>query len=284
MIWNWKKQTKVAYNYTDFTMEKVHFYSKDSTQIPMVIAYKKGLKKNGKNPALLYGYGGFGKVSTPFFDRGFLSFLQNGGIVALPCLRGGGEFGEEWHKGGSRFNKQNVFDDFTGAAEYLFRENYTSKENLAIMGGSNGGLLVAAVLNQKPDICKVAISEVGVYDMLRYQKYTIGHAWEREYGSSDDSTQFEYLYKYSPLHNVKDTSYPAVLVITADHDDRVVPLHSFKYVAAMQKKNTGNNPILLYIQKNSGHQQPNLETQAYIYSFIYDQLGVPPSKIHTLDY
>ena len=278
------EQTKIAYDYKDFNVEKVYFNSKDGTRVPMVIAYKKGMKKDGKNPTLLYGYGGYGFVYTPFYNNGFMSFMQNGGIVAVPCLRGGGEYGQKWHNQGSMLNKQNVFDDFIGAADYLVREGYTNREKLVIMGGSNGGLLVAAVLNQRPDICKAAIAVVGVYDMLRYQKYTIGHAWENEYGSGNDSTQFQNLYKYSPIHNINDTSYPAVLVVTADHDDRVVPLHSYKYVATLQKKNRGNNPILLYIKKNAGHQSKSLEADADIYSFIYEQLGVNPMRNHTILY
>jgi prolyl oligopeptidase len=278
------EQTRINYDHKDFVMEKVYYNSKDGEKIPMIIACRKTMKKNGDNPTLLYGYGGNGIVMTPFYNRGFISFMQNGGIVALPCLRGGGEYGEQWHESGSNFNKQNVFDDFIGAAEFLSRENYTNKKKLAIMGGSNGGLLVAAVLNQRPDICKVAIAEKGVYDMLRYQKFTIGHMWENEYGSSNDSSEFKYLYQYSPYHNIKDTVYPAVLVVTADHDDRVVPLHSYKYVAALQKKNTGDNPILLYSEANHGHGGSDLTLDVYIYSFIYDQLGVSPTALHNLYY
>jgi len=275
------KKTGITYDYSHFELEKVYYYSKDSTKIPMLLAHKKDIKKDGKIPTLLYGYGGNGVVYTPFYDKGFISFIQNGGIVAIPCLRGGGEYGEKWHEDGNRLNKENVFDDFIGAAEFLFHENYTNKEMLTIMGGSNGGLLVAAVLNKRPDVCKAAIAVNGVYDMLRYQEYTIGNAWVSEYGSSKDSSQFSNLYHYSPLHNIKDTSYPAILVITADHDDRVVPMHAYKYVAALQKKNKSDNPVLLLVQKNMGHMDQDVELDDNIYSFIYDALEIPARKIHT---
>ena len=277
-------KTKVAYDFNNFEITKVFFTSKDGTKIPMFLAAKKGLKKNGATPTLLYGYGGYGETMTPFYDNGFISFMQNGGIVALPCLRGGGEYGQEWHMSGSRFNKQNVFDDFIGAAEYLFKENYTNRDKLALMGGSNGGLLIAAVINQRPDLCKVAIAEKGVYDMLRFQNYTIGRAWMEEYGSSNDPAEFKNLIQYSPLHNIKEAAYPAILIITSDHDDRVVPLHSYKYAAALQKMNKGNNPILLYVQKNLGHQEENQHTKSSIYSFIYDELKIPVKNLHTLEY
>lgn len=278
------KTTQVLYNSEDFDMEKVYYYSKDSEKIPMIIAYRNGMQHNGKTPAILYGYGGFGVVTTPFFDKGFISFLQNGGIIALPCLRGGGEFGDDWHKKGKGLNKQNVVDDFIAAADYLVHEKYTTNEKLAIMGGSHGGMLVAAAINQRPDVCKVAIADKGVYDMLRYQNYTVGRSLVSEFGSSKDSAQFGNLLKYSPLHNVRDPSYPAVLVITGDHDDRAVPLHSYKYAAAMQKKNKSDNPVFLYVEKNAGHQQWSLDTYGYVYSFIYDQLGIPPNKTHNINY
>jgi prolyl oligopeptidase len=261
-------------------MKKVHYKSKDGTEVPMVMAYKKGMQPDGSNPTILYGYGGYGMVNTPFYSRGFMTFIQNGGIIAVPCIRGGGELGEQWHLKGSMFYKQNCFDDFIAAAEYLCNEKYTSKDMLTIMGGSNGGLLVAAVLNKRPDICKVAIAENGVYDMLRYQNFTIGSAWIKEYGSSSDRQQYNYLRQYSPLHNIKDTAYPAVLVLTGDHDDRAVPLHSYKYVAAMQQHSKGVAPVLLYTRENAGHQRNDVETDAYMYSFIFDQLGVKPSKLH----
>ncbi len=278
------EKTKIAYDYKELEVKKVFYYSADSTKIPMFIACKKRVKLNAATPTILYGYGGNNVSMTPFYDRGFISFMQNGGVIALPCLRGGGEYGEEWHKKGSRFNKQNVFDDFIAAAEYLFKERYTNKENLVLMGGSNGGLLVAAVANQRPDICRVVIAEKGVYDMLRYQKYTIGNAWENEYGSSAQPLDFENLLKYSPLHNVKDTTYPAMLIITADHDDRVVPLHSYKYTAALQHCNKGDHPVLLYIENNNGHTDKDIQDDSYVYSFIYDELQVPIGKLHNLSY
>ncbi len=277
-------ETKILYDYTRMEVRKVFYNSKDGTKIPMFIACKKDIDLDGTNPAILYGYGGNGINMTPFYDRGFVSFIENGGLVALPCIRGGGEYGEDWHKKGKGFNKQNVFDDFIGAAEYLFKEGYTGSEHLTLMGGSNGGLLVAAVANQRPDICKVVIADRGVYDMLRYQNYTIGNAWKKEYGSSNDPKEFLNLLKYSPLHNVKETSYPATLVVTADHDDRVVPLHSYKYVATMQQKNIGPNPIILYVEKNTGHQDFELQTDTYIYSFIYENIKVSPRDIHNLEY
>lgn len=273
------EQTEITYDHTNFEMEKVEVYSKDSTKIPMIIAHKKGLKMTGKNPTLLYGYGGYGMVTTPFFDPGFISFLQNGGVVALPCLRGGGEYGDNWHNSGRMLNKQNVFDDFIAAAEYLFDNKYTCSQRLAIMGGSNGGLLVAAVANERPDICKAVIAEKGIYDMLRYQHFTIGNAWRGEFGTSSNKVQFNYLKDYSPLHNIRDTAYPAILVISADHDDRVVPLHSYKYVAALQHTVKNGNPVFLYQEKDAGHLGSRLETSIAIYSFLYDQLGVPESKI-----
>ncbi len=275
------KKTTVSYNYDAFEMEKVFYKSKDGQQIPMIIAHKKGLKKNGKTPTILYGYGGYGIVTTPFFNKGFISHLQNGGIVAIPALRGGGEMGADWHRKGAMFNKQNVFDDFIYAADFLVSEGYTSHDQLAIMGGSNGGLLVAAVVNQRPDICKVVIAKKGVYDMLRYHKFTIGHASKSEFGSSEDSAQFRYLLGYSPLHNVKDAAYPSILILTADHDDRAVPLHSYKYAAALQQKNKGNNPILLMVEKNEGHTSTDTDTEALIYSFIYNEMGISPKWVKT---
>jgi len=270
------QRTEVMYNQSDFEVRKVYYYSKDGQKIPMLIAGRKGFKLTGDNPTILYGYGGNGISMTPFFDIGFINHLQNGGLVALPSLRGGGEYGEEWHEQGRRANKQNVFDDFIAAAEYLKKEHYTSTEKLAIMGGSNGGLLVGAVLDQRPDLCGVAVAEMGVFDMLRYQKYTIGRAWTREYGSSEDSTQFRYLYRYSPLHNVRDTAYPATLIITADHDDRVVPMHSYKFVATLQEKNRSNEPIFLLTEKNYGHSADNQKAEAAKYAFIYEYLKVNP--------
>jgi prolyl oligopeptidase len=278
------QQTEILYDYRDFETKKVYYTAKDGAKIPMVLAYKKGVQLNGRNPTILYGYGGYGITLTPFFDRGFLMHMQSGGIVAVPCLRGGGEYGEDWHRKGSMFNKQNVFDDFICAAEYLCAEKYTCKDKLAIMGGSNGGLLVAAVINQRPDICKVAIAQKGVYDMLRYHKFTIGHAWQTEYGTSDDSLQFLNLYRYSPLHNIKDTAYPATLIITADHDDRVVPLHAYKYAATLQEKSKGQNPVLLFTERKEGHNADNLYTESIIYSFIYGMMDIDMTKVRNAYY
>jgi prolyl oligopeptidase len=271
--------TEVRYDLSDFEVRKVYYYSKDGSKIPMIIAGKKGFKLSGNNPTILYGYGGYGISLTPFFDKGFINHLQNGGLLALPSLRGGGEYGEKWHEQGKLLNKQNVFDDFIAAAEYLKNEHYTSKEKLAIMGGSNGGLLIGAILNQRPDLCQVAVAEMGIFDMLRYQKYTIGYAWENEFGTSGDSTQFKYIYRYSPLHNVTNMAYPATLIITADHDDRVVPMHSYKFAATLQEKNKGNFPVLLLTEKNYGHHGGNEKAEAAKYAFIYEHLGINPVSI-----
>jgi len=200
--------------------------------------------------------------------------------VAVPCLRGGGEYGAEWHQQGAMLHKQNVFDDFIAAAEYLKNQHYTCKEKLAIMGGSNGGLLIGAVINQRPDLCQAAVARMGLFDMLRYQKYTIGYAWEGEFGTSADSVQFRYLYKYSPLHNVgAHTVYPATLIVTADHDDRVVPMHSYKFLATLQDKNKSDAPILLLTEKNRGHYGGDKKIEGSIYSFIYEQLKINPASI-----
>jgi prolyl oligopeptidase len=269
------EMTKVLYDFSDFEVRKVYYFSKDGQKIPMIIAGKKGFKLDGNNPTILYGYGGYGISMTPVFEPGFINHLENGGLLALPSLRGGGEYGQRWHEEGMLSNKQNVFNDFIAAAEYLKNQHYTCKEKLAIMGGSNGGLLIGAVLNQRPDLCQVAVAEKGLFDMLRYQKFTIGPAWISEFGTSDDSAQFNYLYKYSPLQNVRKLAYPATLIITADHDDRVVPMHSYKFVAALQEKNTGPAPVLLLTEKNYGHTNDNIKAEAAKYAFIYEHLGVP---------
>ena len=272
---------KVNFRLDEYTSEQVFFQSKDGTRIPMFLTYKKGMKKNGKNPVFLYGYGGFNISLGPGFSAIRVSFLEQGGIYAQVTLRGGGEYGEEWHLAGTKMQKQNVFDDFIGAAEWLISEGYTCKDKLAIVGGSNGGLLVGACMTQRPDLFGVAIPEVGVMDMLRYHKFTIGWNWASDYGTSEDSKEmFEYLRGYSPLHNLKPgTAYPATLVTTADHDDRVVPAHSFKFAATLQECNQGDNPVLIRIDTKAGHGGGKplakvLEEQADIYGFILYNLGV----------
>jgi prolyl oligopeptidase len=246
----------------------------------MFIVHKKGLKLDGTNPTLLYGYGGFNVSLTPGFSVSRLIWLENGGVYAVPSLRGGGEYGEEWHKAGTKLQKQNVFDDFIGAAEYLIREKYTQPSKLAISGGSNGGLLVGAALNQRPDLFGAALPAVGVMDMLRFHKFTIGRAWTSDYGSADNAEEFAALYKYSPLHNIKKgTKYPAVMVTTADHDDRVVPAHSFKYAATLQEMHAGDTPVLIRIETKAGHGagKPTakvIEEQADIYGFLMKNLGM----------
>ena len=272
---------KVKFRQEDYTSEQVFFESKDGTRVPMFLTYKKGLKRNGKNPVFLYGYGGFNISLGPGFSAIRIPFLENGGIYAQVTLRGGGEYGEEWHIAGTKMQKQNVFDDFIGAAEWLIHEGYTNSERLAIVGGSNGGLLVGACMTQRPDLFRVAIPQVGVMDMLRYHKFTIGWNWASDYGTSEDSKEmFEYLRAYSPLHNLKPgTSYPATLVTTADHDDRVVPAHSFKFAATLQECHSGQNPVLIRIDTKAGHGGGKplakvLEEQADIYSFIMYNMGM----------
>ena len=248
------KKPDVKFNPDDYEVKQVFFTSKDGTKVPLFLTYKKGTKLNGQNPVLLYGYGGFNIAETPRFSVSNLFFVDQGGIYADVVLRGGNEYGEAWHQAGMLDKKQNVFDDFIGAAEWLIKNNYTNASKLAIQGGSNGGLLVGAAMTQRPELFKVAIPMVGVMDMLRFQKFTIGHAWTVEYGSSDKADQFPYLYKYSPLHNLKKgVSYPATLITTADHDDRVVPAHSFKFAATLQEANAGTNPVLIRIETNAGH-------------------------------
>lgn len=275
-------EPKVQFSPNDYQTEQ-HFYtSKDGTKVPLYLVYKKGLKKDGSNPALLYGYGGFNITYRPSFSTYRIPFLDNGGVYVIANIRGGGEYGEQWHLAGTKMQKHNVFDDFIAAAEYLIAEKFTSKEKLAILGGSNGGLLVGAVVNQRPDLFKVAIPEVGVMDMLRYHKFTIGWNWASDYGTSEDSKEmFEYLKNYSPLHNIKNdgTPYPAILITTADHDDRVVPAHSFKYAAALQAANTGKAPKLIRIDTKAGHGSgkpvsKTIDEQTDIYSFIMWNLAI----------
>lgn len=273
---------KIDFNPDDFETKQVFYTSKDGTKIPMFIVHKKGIELNGKNPTWLYAYGGFNISLTPSFSASRMVWLENGGIFAQPNLRGGGEYGEKWHLAGTKMNKQNVFDDFIAAGEYLISEKYTSSEYLAINGGSNGGLLIGAVMTQRPDLAKVAFPAVGVMDMLRYHKFTIGAAWAPDYGTAEDSKEmFEYLKKYSPVHALKPgTNYPATMVTTADRDDRVVPAHSFKFAAALQENHAGNNPVLIRIDVNSAHGASNLskgiESIADQYSFAWYNMGVVP--------
>jgi prolyl oligopeptidase len=265
----------------DYEVKQVFATSKDGTRIPMFLTYRKGLQLDGRNPTLLYGYGGFNISLGPGFSAQRVALLENGFVFAQANLRGGGEYGESWHEAGMKLNKQNVFDDFIACAEWLVANGYTSKEKLALQGGSNGGLLVAAVTNQRPDLASVVVAQAGVMDMLRFQKWTIGWNWIADYGSSDDPEQFKALYAYSPVHNVrKGTHYPAVFITTADHDDRVVPAHSFKYAAAMQAAQAGDAPILIRVETNSAHgassTEKSLEINADVYSFLFYNLGVTP--------
>ena len=248
------RQPELKFNPADYETQQVFFTSKDGTRVPMFLSHKKGLALNGQVPVLLYGYGGFNIPMTPAFSVSNLFFMEQGGVYAVVNLRGGSEYGEAWHKGGMLDQKQHVFDDFIGAAEFLIKEKYTNPGKIAIRGGSNGGLLVGACMTQRPDLFKVALPAVGVMDMLRFQKFTIGWAWATEYGSSDHADQFKYLLQYSPLHNLKKgTTYPATLVTTADHDDRVVPAHSFKFAATLQADQGGPNPVLIRIETQAGH-------------------------------
>ncbi|HMM11293.1 MAG TPA: prolyl oligopeptidase family serine peptidase [Bacteroidales bacterium] len=275
--------SEVQFNPEEYVTEQVFFTSKDGTKVPMFIVYKKGMQRNGKNPLLMYGYGGFNISVMPSFSVSRLPFLEQGGIYVSVNLRGGGEYGKKWHEAGQKMNKQNVFDDFISAAEYLIAEQYTNPSKIAIMGGSNGGLLVGAAMTQRPDLFKVAIPIVGVLDMLRYQYFTIGWAWAADYGRSDESEEmFRYLLAYSPLHNVKSgVAYPSTLAVTADHDDRVVPAHTFKFMAELQSKHTGKNPVLVRIETQAGHGagKPTsklIEENTDIYSFIMYELGMKP--------
>lgn len=274
------RKTEVRFNPEDFETKQVFYNSKDGTKVPMFIMHKKGLVLDGTNPTLLYGYGGFNISLTPSFSVSRIMFLEQGGVYVIASLRGGGEYGEDWHKAGMLEKKQNVFDDFIAAAEFLIREKYTSPSKLAINGGSNGGLLVGACMTQRPDLFKVAIPAVGVLDMLKYHKFTIGWGWAVEYGSSEKKEQFDYLIKYSPLHNVKaGVNYPATMIMTADHDDRVVPAHSFKFAAELQRKQQKDgNPVLIRIDSKAGHGagKPTaklIEDAADMWSFILWNLG-----------
>jgi prolyl oligopeptidase len=279
------KKPVVDFNSDEYISEQVFYNSKDGTKVPMIITYKKNTLLTGKNPALLYGYGGFSISETPAFSITNAWWLENGGIYAVPNIRGGGEYGEKWHLAGTRMNKQNVFDDFIAAAEYLINNKYTSPEYLVIRGGSNGGLLVGAVMTQRPDLMKVALPAVGVMDMLRYHKFTAGAGWAYDYGTADESAEmFNYILKYSPVQNVREgVKYPATLVTTGDHDDRVVPAHSFKFAAHLQAKQAGSNPVLIRIETKAGHGagtpvSKSIEQYADIYSFTLWNMGIKKLK------
>ena len=270
----------IDFNPEDYTSEQIFYTSKDGTEVPMIITYKKGIERDGSNPTILYGYGGFNISLTPSFSITNAIWLEQGGIYAVPNLRGGGEYGKQWHDAGIKMKKQNVFDDFIAAAEYLIEEGYTSSEKLAIRGGSNGGLLVGAVMTQRPDLVQVALPAVGVLDMLRYHTFTAGAGWAYDYGTADDSKEmFEYLLGYSPLHNIKEgVEYPATLVTTGDHDDRVVPAHSFKFAAELQDKQAGDDPVLIRIETNAGHGagtpvSKTIEQTADIFGFTLYNMG-----------
>jgi prolyl oligopeptidase len=272
-------QPKVDFKSDDFVTKQVFYESKDGTRIPMFITHKKDLVLNGNNPCFLYAYGGFNISLTPSFSPGRAAFLEAGGIYCVANLRGGGEYGEDWHKAGTKCSKQNVFDDFIAAANFLVANKYTSHQKLAINGGSNGGLLIGAVITQRPDIAKVALPSVGVLDMLRFHKFTIGRAWSVDYGNSENKDEFNCLIKYSPLHNVKKASYPATMVLTGDHDDRVVPAHSFKFAATLQENAMGTNPALIRIEVNAGHgagkpTSKQIDETGDIWSFVFYNLGM----------
>lgn len=276
------KQSEVDFDPSAYETKQVFYESKDGTKVPLFIVHKKGLELNGKNATYLYAYGGFNISLTPRFSASRIVWLENGGIYAQANLRGGGEYGEKWHKAGTQMNKQNVFDDFIAAGEYLIKEGYTSSDYLAIAGGSNGGLLVGATMTQRPDLAKVALPAVGVMDMLKYHTFTSGAGWAADYGTAEDSPEmFDYLKGYSPYHNLKEgVSYPATMVTTADHDDRVVPAHSFKFAARLQEAHEGDNPVLIRIETKAGHgsvsTKQTIELAADRYAFIWDNMGIEP--------
>jgi len=281
VVW---RQPKLKFHPDDYETTQVFYTSKDGTKVPMFLSHKKGLKRDGSNPTLLYGYGGFNLSLTPNFSPSVLAWMEMGGLYALPNLRGGGEYGEEWHQGGTKRKKQNVFDDFIAAAEWLIANRYTTTPKLAIAGGSNGGLLVGACLTQRPELFGATLPAVGVMDMLRFHKFTIGWAWIDDYGSSDHPDQFKVLYAYSPLHNIKrGTCYPPTLITTADHDDRVVPAHSFKFAAALQAAQSCDNPVLIRIETKAGHGagKPTtklIEEAADRWAFLVKVLGIEPGS------
>ncbi|CAL2088938.1 prolyl oligopeptidase family serine peptidase [Tenacibaculum sp. 190524A05c] len=286
----WKPS--ISFNSDNFESKQVFYTSKDGTKVPMIITYKKGLELNGKNPTILYGYGGFNISLTPSFSIANAVWMEQGGVYAVPNLRGGGEYGKKWHDAGTKMKKQNVFDDFIAAAEFLIENKYTSSDYLAIRGGSNGGLLVGATMTQRPDLMKVALPAVGVLDMLRYHTFTAGAGWAYDYGTAQDSKEmFEYLKAYSPVHNVKEgVEYPATMVTTGDHDDRVVPAHSFKFAAELQDKQKGDNPVLIRIETNAGHGAgtpvaKTIEQYADIFGFTLHNMGfedLPNPKIEKI--
>ena len=274
------RKPAIDFNPDNYESEQVFYTSKDGTKVPMIITYKKGLERNGKNPTILYGYGGFNISLTPSFNITNAVWMEQGGIYAVPNLRGGGEYGKAWHDAGTQLKKQNVFDDFIGAAEYLIAENYTSSDFLAVRGGSNGGLLVGATMTQRPDLMKVALPAVGVLDMLRYHTFTAGAGWAYDYGTADDNKEmFEYLKGYSPVHNVREgAKYPATMVTTGDHDDRVVPAHSFKFAAELQDKQAGDNPVIIRIETDAGHGagtpvSKRIEQAADMFGFTLYNMG-----------
>ena len=276
------KASEVDFKTADFETKQVFYTSKDGTKVPMFIVHKKGIELNGNNPCMLYGYGGFNISLTPGFSISRIPFLEQGGIYCIANIRGGGEYGDDWHKAGTKLQKQNVFDDFIAAAEYLIAEKFTSSEKLAISGGSNGGLLVGACMTQRPELFKVALPAVGVLDMLRYHKFTIGWAWASDYGSSDDEAEFKYLMKYSPYHNlIRGEKYPATLITTADHDDRVVPAHSFKFAARLQEYHHGKTPVMIRIDVKAGHgagkpTSKQIDEATDVWSFAMFNLGMKP--------
>ena len=274
-------KSEVKFNTDDYETKQVFYSSKDGTKIPMFITYKKGIQLDGTNPTLLFAYGGFNISKYPEFEASHMLLLEHGGVYAHANIRGGGEYGETWHQAGMQLNKQNVFDDFIAAAEFLIKEKYTSAQKLAVIGRSNGGLLIGAVINQRPDLFRVAFPKVGVMDMLRFQKFTVGWGWVNDFGSSDSLRHFKNLYGYSPLHNISENvAYPAIMVTTADHDDRVVPAHSFKYAATLQEKYKGNNPMLIRIESKAGHGATGkptgkwIDEQTDIFSFMFYNMGL----------
>ena len=274
------KNAEVDFDSDDYVVKQVFYKSKDGTRVPMFISHRKDIVVDGNRPTMLYGYGGFNISMTPRFSITRLAWMEMGGIYAVANLRGGGEYGEEWHKAGTKLEKQNVFDDFIAAAEYLIAQNYTNADRLAVFGGSNGGLLVGAVVNQRPDLFAAAIPAVGVMDMLRFHQFTAGRFWVDDYGSADNAEEFNALYAYSPYHNIKaGTKYPAVLVTTADTDDRVVPGHSFKYAAAIQAAQEGDAPVLIRIETRAGHgagipTEKTIQSYADQWAFLVRNLDV----------